>query len=461
MGVVSRWKELTLAAVAARSEVVQTAWQDIYKSLCALYETLWDATPAGASSQVYQGHDHTPTFGGAPITRGLIWSEVSADTPLYTVTFDEANQTRSLTTGATANKTRSQGGVWRSFVSPGLSRLGSLTGWICYEAQNSSFVLKMATGGAEIELPETTAELPQWIEVRAPIEPGTWQRFDPTISCGNYDEEKGTSVKIYALQLEEEAAARVGVPGIPIRLPVAAASGVVPVGHMALEQDLVADEEWLDSDAILRGVAMLNALYEGTEALASIGASSQSVKGHDHGSYGGRAVARNVVVSAGNGNNGLFTCPIPSASTWIIADGNGAGSRSDAGIPMFVGYVSPGLSSSGNPPTTAPYLTAWVYIYENQSDTSTVDLRIYNSTTGTLSAVTTLGAGTVKRGWFPIDKVPCDGDAWNDFDLEVRSDKVGVTGDHTIRIHALIIAECAGLGAVGVSSGSEVLGGTS
>lgn len=461
MGITSRWKELTLAAVAARSEVVQTAWQDLYKSCCALYETLWDAAPTGASSQVYQGHDHTPKFGGAPITRGLIWSEVSADTALYTVAFDAANQTRSMTTGATTNKARSRGGVWRSFVSPGLSRLGKLTGWICYEAQNSNFVLKLTANGEEIELAETTAEKPRWIEVSCPLEPETWQRFDPTILCGDYDAEKGAIVKIYAIQLEEEAGARFGLAGIPIRLPVAAADGVVPVGHMALEQDLVADEEWLDADVILRAVSILNAIYEGTEAMAAIGASSQTVKAHDHGDYGGRAVARNVVVAAGNGNNGLFICPIADVAIWVAADGNGSGSRSDAGIAMFSGYVSPGLDSAGNPPSTAPYLTAWVYIYEDQSDLSTVNLRIYNSNTGTLSAVTTVGAGTPKKGWFPIDFVPCDGDAWNDFVLEIRSDKVGVTGDHTIRTHALIIAECAGLGAVGVSSGSEVLGGTS
>lgn len=461
MGVVSRWKELTLAAIAARSEVVQTAWQDLYKSCCALYETLWDAAPLGASSQIYQGHDHTPKYGGAPITRGLIWSEVSADTELYSLTFTEANQKLALTNGATAAYARTQGGLWRSFISPGLSRLGRLTGWICYEARNSSFVLKMANGGIEIELPQTTAELPQWIEVSAPMEPGTWQRFEPTVECGEYDSENPPILKIFAVQLEEEEAARVGVAGAPVRLPVSAASGVVPVGHMRLEQDLVADEEWLDSDMVLRAAAMLNSIYEGTEATAVMGASSQTVKGHDHGDYGGRAVARNVVVAAGNGANILFRCPIASAASWIKGDGEGAGTRTNAGITMFSGYVSPGLDSSGSPPSSAPYLTGWVYLYENQSALSTVEVRIYNDNTGNTSAVTTIGAGTEKKGWFPVNFIPCEGDTWNDFDVEIKSDKVGVTGDHDIYLNAVVIAEEAQGGAVGVSSGSAVLGGAS
>ena len=82
---------------------------------------------------------------------------------------------------------------------------------------------------------------------------------------------------------------------------------------------------------VLRAAAMLNSIYEGTEATAVMGASSQTVKGHDHGDYGGRAVARNVVVAAGNGANILFRCPIASAASWIKGDGEGAGNPHQCG----------------------------------------------------------------------------------------------------------------------------------
>ena len=85
MGVVSRWKELTLAAIAARSEVVQTVWQDLIKSCCALYETSGMPLPSvlqakstkAMTTPVWRRNDHAR----------LIWSEVSADTELYSLHF--------------------------------------------------------------------------------------------------------------------------------------------------------------------------------------------------------------------------------------------------------------------------------------------------------------------------------------------------------------------------------------
>ena len=63
------------------------------------------------------------------------------------------------------------------------------------------------------------------------MEPGTWQRFEPTVECGESTTAKPTDPKIFAVQLEKKRRALRG--GRPVRLPVSvAASGVVPVGHM-------------------------------------------------------------------------------------------------------------------------------------------------------------------------------------------------------------------------------------
>jgi len=204
---------------------------------------------------------------------------------------------------------------------------------------------------------------------------------------------------------------------------------------------------------------MLNAINEATEGDKAPGATSQTVQGHDHAGQGGVALARNVVALAGNGNSTLFTVAIATASTYEKADGTATGSRTDAGLAILEGYVSPGIDNQADAPSSTPYLSAYVYIYEDQSDTSTVTLRITNESNGFVSAETVLGSGTVKKGWFLIDQIPCDEDAVNGFDLEIKSDKVGVTGDHTIRTLGIIISEVAGVGAVGQSSGSEVLGG--
>jgi len=211
--------QLALSLVRARAEVVDDAIKALFSSVSHLYEGLFDATSPQASAQVIQGHDHTPQRGGAPLTRGLVWSENGGDAALYEWTFTLAQQSITLTNDAAVfpSTKRSQGGVWRSYISPGFTTLGRLTGGICYEAQNSEFTLRMTPDGDLIDLPATPAERPQWIEISARMRPESWQRFDPVIQCADFDAENPPEIKIYAIDLSEESGARVGIPGVPLR----------------------------------------------------------------------------------------------------------------------------------------------------------------------------------------------------------------------------------------------------
>ena len=58
--------------------------------------------------------------------------------------------------------------------------------------------------------------------------------------------------------------------------------------------------------------------------------------------------------------------------------------------------------------------------------------------------------------------IPCEGDTWNDFDVEIKSDKVGVQDGVTTTSTQRCCHRRRGTGgAVGVSSGPAVLGGAS
>lgn len=454
MGIQRGWKELSLALVEARDKIVEGWLQRLYRAAATLYEVLWDDAAPGAASQEYQGHDHTPNGGGSPIYRGVVWSENGGDLVLYQPSFGAANDEVPLTEDATATSSnlRQDASLMRVLESPGLVRgVGLLTGWICYEARNSTFTIQFGNGEA-IELPATPNELPQWVAISTPLKfPGSWSAHDPRVRCGEYDPENEPALKIYAIHLEEEQAALAGLGGASLPVPIpAAAGGNVPSGHMELEEDLVAAEEWMDTDSLLRPLSMLNAVFEGTESSAAPGRTTRAVKPHDHDpdGYGGRAVGRGLVCMAANGNRGLWTST-PSVNTWTNADGG------ERDVDMMVGYVSPGLTSSGSPPSAIPYLGAQVYLYIDGAAASIVDLRMQTTATPTYSETTTIGAGTEKKGWFRINKIPCEGDAWNGFDLEIRTD----TGGQTIKVLACLIVEESGSGAQGSSAGSNLAGG--
>lgn len=439
---------LSLDDSESRDAVKETTLKNIYAFAPALYEACWDDAAEGASSQRYQGHDHTEEGGGGPLIRGLCLSEHGGDDYLYQLDFTEAGQRLEISQQANSNRRVVRGGNYTYPVSPMLG--GVLEGWFLYTGANSTFFVEMGFGADPIEVEGDTGETPRKVPFSVPLKPGEMNKLSMYVRCDEYDPENPPQFTLYAIYLSETRNSYGSRPPA-LQVPPSAGVGVVKAGHMTLAQELVEDQLFLDSDALLRPSAMLNATYEGIEDAPAPGASSQTIAGHDHDplGWGGRALGRNVIYRAGCGGGTMFSSSIGSASSYQRVDDGGL--RESDGEAMFEAPVSPGLTSSGSPPTTAPYLTAEIYLVTDPDATSgaTVLLRMRNRTTGNYSAVTTLGPGIVKNGRFAIDKIPCQ-PGWNLMDLEI-SCSVDST---TIYVNQVVIYENTARGGGGRSASS-------
>lgn len=444
MGITSLYQELT--ALNPRDEATESPPTRAFQAANALYEVTFNATCPGGSAQAYQGHDHTPQGGGGPINRGHLWGfcTVSGRTLNYTA----KNQSKELT-GSSAMDTA------HIHASPSLFESALLTGWICYYARNSDkFTLRMGPDGTtfDVELPIADSELVSWYKFQIPVEAsGKWRTRNLFVECGSYDAANAPAITIYAFQIDElpDVLARRGAeeterPG--------ATGNTILSSFPKLEDDLVAADEWFDSYSLRQLYRFENALYEGIEEKLAPGATSQVCRGHDHdsGNYGGRAIAR----------GGCYTGTLLGATYLyrLAYDGNtytgyyafdyddGTTRRSNNSVGMGIFWVGPGLTSSGNPPTNPPWLTAKVWVeWDAGVATPTMNFRALHIGSGNYSAVTTVSSTSSYGAWITIDKIPCAGDAVNEIQFELEM--TGTTNTVNIAMYAFTIYEVPGVGA--------------
>lgn len=444
-------------------------------ALNALEEALFDVTVG--PSQVYKGHDHA-AGGGASICRGNVFSFDGGVTALYLFQPTAAGQ-RMVLNSASGSLDPTLANYQ---ISPGLP-LGSVAkAHLVYSAKNSGFTLELVEAltnlqtprSVRLELPPTYAgsedEVAAVVFFDLPIVGGEMNSHAVFTTNVQYNGDAEPELRLYRVGAAE-------VDGYTTKRVFKDPRSVI-VGTPSnqeifrwwcdLNDELAATDEWGDSELWFRLFSKANAMFEAIGDTSASPTAGQKVKGHDHtpstvsGYQGGRPLARNTQYIGGKGRTPMFTCDVTSAGTYVKADsGNTAKfQRSGNGLPLFKMEVSQGLDSTGSPPSSAPYLTARVFL--RWVDTlANVSARFYNSTTGEYSAVTTTSptrtAPDSNRADIEIDFIPCQSGT-NNLDLEITSDRASAT-DVTVEVEKVVIQEVAGVGGSSASSGNVALGG--
>ena len=232
----------------------------------------------------------------------------------------------------------------------------------------------------------------------------------------------------------------------------------------SVDDELVAGDQWLDAEIMTRLYGFGNALFEGVLDRFAPGG-SQSIKGHDHATQGGRAVARGTAYTAGTGGAGsiyggsdLFTATIASAAAWYDVDADSNIERVSAGIPMWKVYVSEGMNTA----TKGSYL--WAYFHGawtgHPYSSIQTSIRIVNSTTATNSETYTqtdspTGGSPIVDVVGQLVQIPCE-PGWNDLKMQVQFNTVHSSFDFNLINISILEAPASG-GAVATSSGSQKL----
>ena len=409
-------------------EVLERFVTRLFQRLNAEYESLTDTAAPGAASQSISGHDHSLDFGGAPIPRSSI---------LCVDTGDTAHIVKTETTRY--QQTEYQ--IGPRYISPGLaSSQSTYTDVMVYMVAVGGPVEIWAGAGEQHRvLVEPGDDLtPSWIPLRCPIRVDTESSFlyltlRPTTNAS-------TTWNIYKVNESESWA--LSVPEIGHRSITSTIGALGSVfeyfGTSAtLDDDLVTALETLDSYTLKILLWSLNALYSHTLNEAPPGKSAYAIKGHDHykiadGGQGGRPIPRGSIYYAGSSELAWMTAECDTQNKWEYADNQlSAIMRRSTGTPdpvtgtnasatpMWKAYVSAGLSSGTSvTPTGNPFLVAQVHI---GSPTETGELRIYNDTANALSPAVAFTSTSHPEGWIEIPRIPCAGDAWNLFTLQVRT----------------------------------------
>jgi hypothetical protein len=451
-----------LARVGARNPVLQDTFYRLYRGANALYEALFDASAPGGT-QVYAGHDHTPLGGGGPIHRGGVWSEFrhNADAPLNTLAYTAANQTMDLLDGSTTREGKS----FRYVTSPGLRVGARLRGWICTDCYGASEFSLIQPDGNEVVLPVsqqnsdgTYEERRLWTPFEAYVQDGrfAYETLALRVRCSGYDAEDPPVVKWWGITISETDAS-VGYSGAALTETAAGESAdLVTSAFDDLDDALLPNYSWVDPVSTHRLYTFLSGLYEGVHDWRAPGAVSQVCRGHDHADYGGRLVARGRQYTAANGQNVLYTLSSWTSATWTDIDDDDTKDRTTAGIGMCRFRASPGMSSTGTPPSAAPYLTALILVDVSLSAASTVEFRFLRTGTAFSSASSSLGSTSSFSGWVVVDFIPCIDTGIDNFTLQTQ-----VTGSGTgeISVYAIQMMEVPSQGG-SESVGTEiVLGG--
>ena len=469
MAVQSLLERLSLLSTLPRKPI-SLAWaRGIFRRLNAQYEAVFDAAAPGAAAQNFRGHDHADE-GGGPIVRSSQGTVDAGDTALLTHTFTSAAPARLY---------------WDfgpKYVSPGVGSFDLTVRMdvaICIRTWGGDVDVWCGVGeDAKVKVPASgeSAE-PVWVQVSWPVTVNAdYQRLSIWLQPSDF-QGADVDVEIYAVDPAESVPItkrRIGWRNLLDDLGDVAISTAVRAyfgTDAKLDDKLLDDVSWMPLHAYFWKLAFwsANALYEGILNRASPGASSQEIKGHDHyaSGYGGRAIGHGCIWSHHNvhGAYGWITATLGTVNQWEYADLSetyrrtnstpNATTGANSTAPLIKAYVTTGFTSSGAPPSSTPYLGAWIYVSPTDS-TTTVEARLYNQTTATRSPAVTV----TNDAWTYIRFVPCSGGAWNDFDVQIR--RTNTTTSNSVSVKGLIIVEeykyAGNLGTYASSSGSTIGG---
>ena len=419
----------------------------LFERINALYEATGDIGAPGAASQTITGHNHSTAQGGAPIPRSSI---LCVD--LVSDDFGELNLTEK-------NKVLTRD-IGIRYLSPGIAwRDGSTFTEIVFCANVVGGAIEVWANAGEAQKikiePTKTNEL-RWFTILCPVLRD--DIFEPlTFSIRLLTDEKTT---YWFTAIEEAETIGASIHELGYREITSSIGSVGEVlayfgTEATLDSDLVDALHSLDSYTLKILMWSLNALFSWVLDEAPPGAGTQTIKGHDHfkfiapssGGFGGTPIPKSSILSVGNPHKDLMTCNTTVLNQWEYTDlSNSAPIRRSTGTPnattgagatnMFLAYVSPGLTSSGNPPTSNPFLVAYAHI---GGIVAGCELRIYNATASALSPVVAASTTTNPDGWIIITKVPCVGGVWNEFTLQIRST---ATASNTYQVRQFGIWEC-------------------
>jgi len=411
--------------------------------LNALDEALADRSAPGAASQTFFGHDHA-LEGGNPITRGMCFVADGGVEPVVVFT----------STGAVSEWPQ-EVSLGLSNASPGLNPDGrSLYRVdIKYKAVHSDFKIRFNSGDeVNLEAFEEN-DAPRWATCYGSIPTDDWLTVSNSLKViavtpkidGNLAE-----IQIYAIVVAETQensrynGGTINPPSDPSTYTVYSHP------NEKLAKELVGDGDSQDALTRANVVMRTNAIYEHTLNRPAMGTSTQTMQGHDHdpSGYGGRPVAMGCIYRAKNFRLSspyyLWTLTCTVQNTWYYMDQGYSGRqrRTTAGStpggtvtthPMILATVSPGFNSTGNPPTTTPYLIGLVELRHVAIASATIEIVWYNLTTGT-SSPAQAGVGQSDER-IVSTHIPCSGGVTNQFAIEVRCTS-----------HAGVVVDVVGLG---------------
>jgi hypothetical protein len=439
MGIVKRVRPLAYQRFRYGGAIKSTDFKEVMARLNVAYEALWDESAPGAVAQDIFAHSHCRANegdgGGGPMCRGSLFGVDGGISPF-------------LTWQPTKAKDQDYRNPWCYPTSEGLdTQNGWLVGDLLYAAKDSNFTLTFSERGVEgspprqtsvvVELPQTYAQsedvVKRWVRLQLPVAAGRRQSFMTMLSENDgYDANNTPQLELYSLhwmELDGQSTTRQGQA-------IHELTGGAPIKAFftPLNDALVNSDDSLDAETQFRLKGFLNGLFEGVLDTKAPGATSQSIKGHDHtptsfsGYYGGRALHRGVVYVAYNEEGALFLATPTNTTGWFALDldfpvpANKYG-RTINSEAMFEPYCSPGWDSPGaGIPSGVPYLSAWVRVGYAGTAGPTFDLRFNQTTLSRQSNVvsTTLPGTSPFYEWLFVEKIPV-ASGFNKLDLEVRS----------------------------------------
>lgn len=395
-------------------------------NLNCLDEALADRTCPGDSSQTYAGHDHA-LEGGGPIIRGMVWATVGNKYPIAT-----------FTPGANTSPGWLSLGFGYASSSPGLNPDGKqfYRVDVKYTALEGKWEMRCNGGPAVLVEPFADVDPPRWVTLFGPIPNSDWLTRTSGLELSPKDNYENTSLQIHDVIVWETYENSQYSPGKVLPDRVAGNYTTYSYPNMVLDEVLTDSHKSLDSHTLTDLAMKINALFEYTTDRPPLGEKTQRIQGHNHNptSYGGRSVAMACICSTRTFDTSrprwqLDTGPV---NTWKYGDQDASARRTTAlsspggtitTLPMFRARVTPGFTSSGSPPTSAPFLCGAVYVRHDSHPSATLEVRIYSLSSAAYST-TTSGTGFI----FFIEKIPCSGGANNRYVIEVRcTDTANVT----------------------------------
>jgi len=449
------WKSIEGSDIRARRPITAANLEQLLKNAVSLYEALADTTaPSANPAQEYVGHDHGFS-GGAPITHGCIACVEGIDAVIF-----------SHTPAATPSAAKER--LTRFPVNPGIwIQSGSeFEVWVRCLSVNGPFRISVEGGPPLIIDATAEASGPRWHRLTG----RAGRLFNHTEGFVFSVEMLGSvndspRFDLYGITAAETPNASTRhVTGV--RLPPPTTGTEVWSYFGELDPELGGSDEWVDAELLILLESAIAALHEHTTDTATPGASSQYIKGHDHSTNGGRPVCMGLCFSTGADASLSLTAPFAQVcttqNTWYFIDQGAATQRSagTAGSSVTTGTwwfpVSPGITSTGNPPTTAPSLYGEIQTTFTGAASPTVEARLHNVATGDYSETITLtGGGSTDS----FSRIPCSGGVWNELTLEVRcTSHAAITVDlDWMAIYEIPWASATQVSEVS-SSGSRILG---